>query len=69
MTSAIPDTVKRAYKNMTATAKVADLDCNTIYSESYKGPSLTTDHGVKVANTDDWYRSNLPPLHIRFTLP
>jgi catalase len=56
MTSAIKEAAQRAVKSVTATAKVADLESNTIYADSFKGPNLRTDHGVKVADTDNWLK-------------
>ncbi|KAF8077639.1 catalase-like domain-containing protein [Lyophyllum atratum] len=46
--------VKHAISTALATAKVADLDRNTI--EPAPGTGLTTDHGVKIADTDNWLR-------------
>ncbi|TRM59880.1 catalase-like domain-containing protein [Schizophyllum amplum] len=47
-------TIKQAFTNMTANAKVADLSRDTV--EVTKSTGLTTDHGVPVSNTDDWLK-------------
>lgn len=54
MTS-VGDSVKRAFKTATSTAKVVDLDRDTMDSAAFSGNTLTTDHGVKVSDTDNWF--------------
>lgn len=51
--SSIGSTVKHAFDNVVNTAKVKDLANNTVDITSSSG--LTTDHGVKVSDTDNWY--------------
>ncbi|KAF9243856.1 catalase-like domain-containing protein [Melanogaster broomeanus] len=46
--------VESAFTTMTATAKVADLQRDLQYPRA--GEHLTTDHGVKVSDTDNWLK-------------
>ncbi|KAF9466251.1 catalase [Collybia nuda] len=48
--------VRNAVTSMTSTAKVADLQRDTI--DNNIGPSLTTDHGVKISDTDTWLKAS-----------
>jgi hypothetical protein len=41
-----------AFDNVVQTAKVKDLSANTVQVTPSDG--LTTDHGVKVSDTDNW---------------
>lgn len=50
--SLIASTVMHAFNNVVQTAKVKDLSANTVQVTSSEG--LTTDHGVKVSDTDNW---------------
>src|SRR5258708_14306753 len=51
--SSIMGTVKHAFDNTLPTAKVSDLATDTVSFTPSSG--LTTDHGVKVSDTDNWY--------------
>lgn len=51
--SSVTSAIKQAFTTATSTAKVADLQ-RDIVDPSVHG--LTTDHGVKVSNTDDWLK-------------
>lgn len=54
--------VKNAFTGMASTAKVSDLQRNTIDHKT--GPGLTTDHGVKISDTDNWYILSLFIINI-----
>jgi catalase len=58
--SSVTSTIKQAFIAATSTAKVADLQRDTIDPSSGPDHGLTTDHGVKVSNTDDWCVLILP---------
>ena len=45
-------TAQKIMSSLTDTAKVADLRTNTITAD--RTTFLTTDHGVPVADTDNW---------------
>lgn len=64
----IASTLKHAFDNITENAKVKDLSTDTVEITSSSG--LTTDNGVKVSDTDNWYCSGLLVLdylsHQRF---
>ncbi|KAF8655852.1 hypothetical protein AX16_002935 [Volvariella volvacea WC 439] len=51
--SGVASTAKHAFEGLTSTAKVADLQKDTVEADKTK---LTTDHGVKIPNTDDWLK-------------
>ncbi|KAF9229595.1 catalase-domain-containing protein [Gyrodon lividus] len=46
--------MKKAFTAMTSTSKVADLQRDT--QEPRAGEHLTTDHGVKISDTDNWLK-------------
>jgi catalase len=46
-------TVKHAFDNILDTTKIKDLTADTVHVTPASG--LTTDHGVKVSDTDNWY--------------
>ncbi|KAJ7706889.1 catalase-like domain-containing protein [Mycena rosella] len=50
--STVGGAIKQAVTSMTNTAKIADLQRNTVEVTSSTG--LTTDHGVSVSDTDTW---------------
>jgi catalase len=52
--SSVASTIERAFTTATSTAKVADLQRDIVDPTSGPVHGLTTDHGVKVSNTDDW---------------
>ena len=47
----VTDALKQKVTSMAESAKIADLQHEITKPEQY----LTTDHGVKVAETDNWY--------------
>jgi len=56
--SSIASTFKHAFDNITPeNVKVKDLSTDTVEITSSSG--LTTDHGVKISDTDNWYGSKL----------
>ena len=57
--SSVTSTIKQAFASATSTAKVADLQRDIVDPTSGSVRGLTTDHGVKVSNTDDWCISML----------
>ncbi|GLB34627.1 putative occurs in almost all aerobically respiring organisms and serves to protect cells from the toxic effects of hydrogen peroxide [Lyophyllum shimeji] len=54
MATAVGRAVKHAVTTIMSTAKVADLDNETVKLDP--GSYLTTDHGIKIADTDNWLR-------------
>lgn len=46
----VTDALKQKVIGVAQTAKIADLHKNTVQQEHF----LTTDHGVKVSETDNW---------------
>lgn len=57
MSSPMGNLVNGAQKAATAIlkdAKAAQLAKNTINTDEYTGACLTTDHGTKVSDTDNW---------------
>ena len=50
----VTDAIKRKVTAVTETSKIADLQRN-IVDQTGAGLILTTDHGVKVADHDNWY--------------
>ncbi|KAH7883848.1 catalase-like domain-containing protein [Phlebopus sp. FC_14] len=54
MTSSATESVKKVYAAMTSTTKVGDLQRDL--QEPQVGDQLTTDHGVKISETDNWLR-------------
>lgn len=56
--SSVGSAVKQAFTSVTQSAKVADLQRDTIDPSSHN--DLTTDHGVKVSDTDSWYVEIVP---------
>ena len=53
--SSIADTLKSAVSNMNENAKVASMS-HDIVDISDKNAGITTDHGVSVADTDNWLK-------------
>ncbi|KAG1885603.1 catalase-like domain-containing protein [Suillus subluteus] len=53
--SSIGQSVEKAFTTMTSTKKVVDLQ-RDIQKPQADQPRLTTDHGVKVADTDNWLK-------------
>lgn len=51
----IVENVKSVLPDMSTSAKINDLKCDTVDVESHK-PGLTTDFGVPVSNTDHWLK-------------
>jgi catalase len=51
--SYIKQSAEKAVSAMTPTRKVVDLQRDTLQGLQDKQP-LTTDHGVKVSDTDNW---------------
>ena len=48
--------IKEKITAVTETAKIADLQRDIVDQGSYAGKAaLTTDHGTKIPNHDDWY--------------
>ncbi|KAF5386615.1 hypothetical protein D9615_001546 [Tricholomella constricta] len=47
--------MKHAIDTATSTAKVADLDRDTIDASVSGSHGITTDHGVRVSDTDNWH--------------
>ena len=47
-------TLNQALTAPTSTAKVVDLQRDIVDLASDAAQGLTTDHGVKISNTDDW---------------
>ena len=54
----VTDAIKRKVTAVTETSKIADLQRN-IVDQTGAGSILTTDHGVKVADHDNWYVARL----------
>ncbi|EGO02731.1 hypothetical protein SERLA73DRAFT_158522 [Serpula lacrymans var. lacrymans S7.3] len=52
--SSIRDTIQKAVSTVTSSAKIADLQSDI--QEPKSGQALTTDHGVKVSDTDNWLK-------------
>lgn len=52
ITSALKSAATSAVNTFTETAKIKDLQRDTLQSDRDK--VLTTDHGVKVSDTDNW---------------
>ncbi|KAF7333781.1 Catalase [Mycena venus] len=52
--SSVGGAIKQAATNMTNTAKIADLQRCTV--ETVASTGLTTDHGVRVSDTDNWLK-------------
>ena len=50
--STVSEAVKDVLGSITATDKIKDLKRDTV--EAKPGSILTTDHGVKVRDTDNW---------------
>jgi hypothetical protein len=51
--SSVMSTLKHAFDNALDSAKIKDLAADTVQVTSSSG--LTTDHGVMVSDTDNWY--------------
>lgn len=54
MSATISSAANKLLATATSTAKVADLQNDTIDPASKPNKGLTTDHGVYVADTDNW---------------
>lgn len=55
MASALKTAAQTVLSTVTDTAKVADLQRDIVDPSKRPTKSLTTDHGVFVSNTDNWY--------------
>ena len=54
----VTEAIKNTITAVTETAKIADLQRDIIDQSSYaRKPALTTDHGVKISDHDNWYGS------------
>ncbi|KAF5331157.1 hypothetical protein D9619_006054 [Psilocybe cf. subviscida] len=56
ITSALKTAATSAVSSFTETAKIKDLQRDTV--ESHGDKVLTTDHGVKISDTDNWLRAS-----------
>lgn len=53
--SSVTEAIKSTFGGATNTAKNADLQRDVVDPSKVKQNVLTTDHGVKVSDTDNWY--------------
>lgn len=52
MSSSIGSAIKQAFSSVTDSAKIKDLQSDMV--QASESSELTTDHGVKVSDTDNW---------------
>lgn len=58
--SSVTEAIKSTFGGPTNTAKHADLQRDVVDPSKVKQNVLTTDHGVKVSDTDNWYVFHVP---------